>query len=217
MKKIIFILMFLICLSSVSAQISYFFEVKYDLENNKLELNDLDLIEDGDVYSDSEFVTHDIKLFSFNDEVLYNYSYYWNAMASYDYFPLDDNTIGPEKPNYDLLQLNIPYFRNGKEIRVTDLSTREMVIIDVSKYASCNEDYVCDFGEDERSCPEDCRIEIIYESDVQENIENKEESIVVTIKEKESSIIPYFVVGVLIIIILGIIVFIIKQKRKVYK
>ena len=50
----------------------------------------------------------------------------------------------------------VPYFKNGKVIEIYDKSNKLKLTIDISDFATCNINNICDLKESHDLCPEDC-------------------------------------------------------------
>lgn len=58
-------------------------------------------------------------------------------------------------------QVVVPYFFNTKKVVFYDSAEQELLTLDVGTHSFCNENNVCDsnVGEDQESCPTDCKVE----------------------------------------------------------
>jgi hypothetical protein len=53
--------------------------------------------------------------------------------------------------------LTLPYYPNVKYVEIFNDKGEKQLSIDVSKFAVCNENGICEKGEDEKNCPQDCQ------------------------------------------------------------
>lgn len=105
------------------------------------------------------------KVISFNNEELYSFKFlieltpltaldptWFDDEGNQIFFP--DETM---KPLEELVfVLNFPYFKNGKSIKIYNPNNKLVLIIDISEFATCNRNNVCDLKESHELCPEDC-------------------------------------------------------------
>jgi hypothetical protein len=216
-KKLIMIVTMLLVLVTpiIALDSHYYVSFTQDLEG-EMDLDDLDVIEGGTGLLDLGFETHKVELKDFNENVLYNFTMFVEEpVTHYDNFGLDD--VPPDMPDYSVESFTIPMFRNGKEIRIFNLETREVLTIDVSHYATCNLDFICDLQEDERSCPEDCVIKKLEsKEEVEEKLElsEKKEDEKKKVKGSNTIFITIIIVLAILVVIIGLLV---SRKRKVYK
>ncbi|MFH0797806.1 MAG: hypothetical protein V1906_00160 [Candidatus Woesearchaeota archaeon] len=203
----------LFCMPAIAEEkIYYFVSLDYEVSTSKLSLSDVSLVEGEDELSDAGMPTYRVELFSFNEKLIYNTTYYM-VPSSYDIFPLA-GLPEPEAPEYEKISIMMPYFKNGKEIVVTDLATRESVKVDVSELASCNEDKICDISEGIRSCPEDCAAETESDGLIGQVPASKISDVEVPIESEGGSI--YKILGVTFVLLI-IILAILLRKRNIYK
>ena len=90
---------------------------------------------------------YSLKVFSFLNEELYQ-----------DYFDFDLRIFDAEM--LDLEQTDkiifMPYFKTGKSVNIYK-GDKEILNIDISSFAVCNQNKICDNHESEDRCPEDCK------------------------------------------------------------
>jgi len=93
---------------------------------------------------------YEIKLISFDEEILFSYKFKLSPTIF----------IGGKKIELNEFDftLTLPYFANGKRIDIYDTNNRLLLSIDVSKFAKCDEDGICEDFENEEICPQDCQI-----------------------------------------------------------
>jgi hypothetical protein len=106
-----------------------------------------------------------LKIISFKDEILYSFRFDIETIRNYAldpewfdengtqiYFPTETKNLSTETT----LVIIFPYFRNAKIVEIYNPNNTIAVVIDVSKYATCNHDNVCGLNENYNTCPEDC-------------------------------------------------------------
>ena len=87
----------------------------------------------------------------------------------------------------------LPYHTNGQKLEVYR-NGRKISELDVSEFASCNQDGFCSVTEKQEECPEDCKVKVVEEK----TSEAKEEKTTV-IKEKPLS--PSLVATIVILLL----------------
>lgn len=96
----------------------------------------------------------DLKIFSFNGEVLYENTFAFSNIIYYDSFNETDPGGMKEMDRMDFY-LEAQYFMNAKNIVIENSEKNLMLDIDVSHLALCNENGICEDRESE-SCV-DCK------------------------------------------------------------
>ena len=162
-----------------------------------------------------------IRLFSYSGIVLYEDKFDFNPRVTYaaprEWFDEESNQVvfsdGNEASPGDVVSYKtifVPYFVNGKEIAIFE-GDKELDRIDVGKYATCNENGVCDSFESFDICNVDCVQEEVSDIPIGDQLS----------KDRLSSgvlgrtIALYFVgiLAVIVAIIIGVIVFLKKRKN----
>lgn len=180
------------------------YSIKLDMSED-IELSEVKLIEGEMPYQLSEYVEHyEAKLISFKGEELQVINFTISDFA----YDIDE----PVKASVKYLILR--YFVNGKSVKLYNPEDREILEIDVSQFSRCNEDEVCDFNENTKSCPSDCT-----EEEVQEREESKFEITELEEDQEEKAEIPSIEQNWPYILILAIaviiaLVIIIKARKK---
>ena len=146
-KKIIFICILISLLfasSLISAREIYKLEVSY--KNESFLLKNLTLAE-GYYPQEPGEVNYLIKVYDFGDSEIYSSGFFIQNFVYGDNFH-ENGTIGSgSKVIYDQnLTLLIPYFEDGKEVRIyrpLEVGKRLVLEVNVSRYAKCTIDNSC--------------------------------------------------------------------------
>jgi len=196
MKKINLIWICMILLASLVLAEDVYVEVSLHLTPNDIIATNVQLYEglpQDYVKDNNEYYVG--KIYSFGEDLLYEF----NFEKSFFVYDLDIELEESDET------ITFPHFRNMNKLEVWD--GREIKLeLDLSNYATCNENYFCDSFENERTCPEDCREEIV----VEEIIEQKEESL--PIKEKTNG--QYYALIIVILVIFMVLFFLIVSRKK---
>ena len=168
MKKIIIFIIGLVMLASaVHAASNLYFSITLDYVSGQLTKQYVKLIQSKEALDLSK-KTGDYKLVlnSFSDDNLYQT--YFDVTTQIvpsglkQWFDEKGNQIVvSEKPvDLELKKTSVvvfaPYFRNVKSIKISDKNNELKLTIDVSDFATCNMNKVCDLKESHELCPEDC-------------------------------------------------------------
>ena len=172
LKNIMIILFFLLLtMPIVNAQVENIvlsLTLKYD--NGKLKQEGITLIQGSPPDRRNQLITgYTAKVISFNKEVLYSFKFsieliplsaldpsWFDEEGNQIYFPKEK-----VKPLKELtFVLNFPYFKNVKYIEIYDPNNKLILTVDVSEYAICNQNKICDGKESNEICPEDCPLSI---------------------------------------------------------
>jgi hypothetical protein len=201
MKKIIYILALMILVVPVLAEDVYM-EVCLDFTENTIDNSCIELYEglpnDPEYFFDFEeyYVG---KVYSFDDEVLYAFNFS-KGKNVYD-------TGLPVEVWFNTL--SFPYYSNINRFEVWD--DREVVyVLDLSVYAQCNQDNICDLNENIRTCPSDCDGELI-EMEIVDEVINLEVIQEKPVKVEKSNFI--YMVLILIVLLAVITLFVLKKKK----
>jgi len=168
-----FAMMLLLATSVYAVDVSYSFTLKY--KDGKLNLTSIGLL-DGtapDRLNQPE-VGYTLKVVSFKNEVLYSFKFSIDttilSAADPSWFDEEGNQIyipneTQKTINETSINLIFPYFKNAKTVDIFDQNNTLVLSIDISKYATCNTNGVCDHNENYNICPEDCpkKVKCIYE------------------------------------------------------
>lgn len=89
------------------------------------------------------------KIYGFDGKEVYSFKF------PVEFWFYDNPTILSEKP----VLIIFPYYRNIKEAKIYDKKNVLRLTVDLSEFATCNQNGVCnpDIGEDNKLCPADCK------------------------------------------------------------
>jgi hypothetical protein len=116
-------------------------------------------------------IGYTLKMFSFENEVLYSFKFSINPEKLYappkEWFDEEGNqiyipneTISVE--NETNIVLVFPYFKNAEKVNIYDSDDSLILSVDVSKYATCNMNNICNSNENYYTCPEDCKSQLNF-------------------------------------------------------
>ncbi len=89
------------------------------------------------------------RVYSLKNELLYNFTF----EKSFKVFMDPGGSFETDEFDRDI---SFPHYRNIGRLEIWDGREKKLVL-DLSAYATCNEDMVCDSTESILTCPEDCR------------------------------------------------------------
>ena len=168
MKKLIFFVIGLILLGNViAAGNTLYFSLTTNFVSGKLLKQSVSLIQSEEILDFSK-KTGDYKvvLISFERDILFET--YFDVTTEVVPEPLKEwfdekgnQVIVPEKHVETKLKevssvIFLPYFKNAKNIEIYNKKNELELSVDVSEFATCNLNKVCDFKESHDLCPEDC-------------------------------------------------------------
>lgn len=164
-------LLFILLVLPAFAQKSDTLFVSVTLEYNRgtVTINDTSLIQSSEYIDKSKDTgNYTLKVYSHNETALYEtkFDFDLNILGAppKEWFDNDGNQIyfpnetQPAKLGLDRASVVLfaPYFRTIKIVRIYDNNDREITSKDVSEFAVCNINSICDSKETEEVCPEDC-------------------------------------------------------------
>lgn len=167
-----FLIVLISCLILVKAEIlsdaAFSFEIGYD--SGEVIIQDLVLIEKPSSLSKiSDTGEYSLRLISFLGEDLYDNHFDFDLefeihqIPSSDWFDEQGNQIVIPVIDNELIQLNqttkfifVPYFSNAKTVELYK-QNRLFLRADISEFAVCNQNKVCEEGESYEICSYDCK------------------------------------------------------------
>lgn len=153
MKKLILLVISLALLNSVYAgTLSYSVILQYDLGN--FSLKDIKLVGAASPREASEG-GYTAKIISYNGEILYSTSFNMDLERYYALPVSRDKSQKNASQAKTSLNLLLPYYPNAQKI-VISKGKDELLRIDVSRYAVCDQDGICEGLETSQVCPGDC-------------------------------------------------------------
>lgn len=154
MNKLVVLFVTILLLPSVLAQsLSYSAAIHYS--NGKFELKSIVLAEASSTPK-SEAGEYTARLFSFSNNILFETKFNINLVKFYG-LPVSKETAirPPEQLNEADIDLLLPYYPNAKILQI--VKNEEVLLeVDLSKFATCNENNMCDGKENRETCPSDC-------------------------------------------------------------
>lgn len=145
--------------AAFAADLSYSLSIKY--KEGKMSLTGLELINgaspDRLVQPETGYT---LRLVSFDNKILYSFRF---AVESTPVFSSSPNTEYPVITGTSVV-LVFPYFNNAKTAEIYGPNNILVLAADVSKYATCNMNKICDFNENYQVCPSDCKQESVLKS-----------------------------------------------------
>ncbi len=157
MKKIKFIFVFLISIllipSALADSLSYSAAIHY--RNWQFELKNIILTEAASAPK-SEVGEYTAKIISFKNDVLFETKFNINLVKFYG-LPVSKETaiLPPEELAETTIDLLLPYYPNAKTLQILK-NDAVLLEADLSNFATCNENNVCDKLETIETCPKDC-------------------------------------------------------------
>jgi hypothetical protein len=99
------------------------------------------------------------KIFSFKNVLLDQINFSTEKFFCWDgwNFEINEPVGGCESSSVGYFGLTLPYYPNAKYVEIFNDKGEKQLTIDVSKFAVCNENGICEKGEDEKVCPQDCQ------------------------------------------------------------
>ncbi len=164
-------LLFILLVLPVFAQKSDTLFVSVTLEYNRgtVTIKDTNLIQSSEYIDKSKDTgNYTLKVYSYNGTALYETKFdfdlnilsappkeWFDNEGNQIYFP---NETQPSKTGLDRASvvLFVPYFKTMKVLKIYDKNNNEILTSDVSKFAVCNLNSICDDKETKEVCPEDC-------------------------------------------------------------
>jgi len=145
-----------------------FFSINLDYDSGTISQQSVKLIESmGEIDKKSLVGDYKLKIYSFNEELLYESNFdfdlelfnsppkeWFDDEGNQIYIP-DETEAEPTLIERTTKVLFAPYSATAKELRIEKENKIEL-IIDVSEFALCNQNNICDNGESKELCSEDC-------------------------------------------------------------
>lgn len=173
MKKIVFYfigIVYLILLTHPVNGVSdseLFMSVIVEYSQGKISFQEPNLIQSTEAINKEEKIgNYTLRVYSFKNEILYetkiNFDLAIFGAPLKEWFDKEGNqVIIPNETDTSIIDkasqvVFIPYFKTGKSIIMYDLTNTVVANIDISKFAVCNQNEICDTKETEELCPNDC-------------------------------------------------------------
>lgn len=167
MKKLLLVFASLLVLAGIvfaANAVSYSIVIKYD--KGTLSAESVRLTEgpapDRLVQPEEGYT---LKVLSFKGEVLHSFKFAIELTPQYEslseWFDEEGNQISVSNATLPSVEtttfaISAPYFRNAKSIDIYDTNGNLALSIDLTEFATCNMNSVCEEKESTDICPEDC-------------------------------------------------------------
>ena len=165
MKKTFLFYLFIILLASqVIAENGLFYSIDINYDKGELSLKDISLVK-GLAPSYLKEGQYTLNILSYRNEILFT-TYF--DIATEIMFDLPEGYVDEEgnlliEKEIDLIEevesvsknIIVPYFKNAKQIVIYEGDILKLEI-NISEFAICNENSICDEEETPKLCPEEC-------------------------------------------------------------
>lgn len=167
MKKYIILLIIALISYTVYAESNLYdtFSITINYKDGELSKEDIFLIQSPEKIQPIKTGDYSIKVYSFNNDVLFESKFSIglekNLEPNPDWFDDEGNQIiNPNETSLSTIDeisytLFAPYFFNAEKIKIFKDDELKLEI-DVSEYAICNENGICDNQETHELCPDEC-------------------------------------------------------------
>lgn len=191
MKKATLIFLFLFLLASIaSAQETLI--VCLEMTENSMASNCVDVLDgEPDEYLAEYDSSYKANVYSFKGEILTTF----NFEKIVDFY---NEETGEQEELEDTI--SFPYYKNVNKLEILD-GRKVALSVDLSEYAKCNENNICDAEETIEDCPEECKEE-----------EPTQVTIIQPVKE-ETSTATYVIIIIIGIIIFFLFLYLIRKKK----
>lgn len=198
-KKILFIILLVIIASNVTLAIQIddmSYSIKVNFNEDIITMENLELVQGRAAENYPEDYTYTLKLISFKEETLgsrsFNLPDYWLDMD-----------ISVTNGSFNVY---LPYNTNAQKIELYKIGNK-ISELDISKFASCNQDSFCSADENIELCPDDCSLKETAQL-------REEEPIIKSEQVKETYLSSLTVLIILLTIILMTIIYLISKSKK---
>lgn len=152
--------LFIICLSLIpityASSNDLLFSLSLEYNYGNITIKDIKLIK-GYAPNVNDIGRYSLSMYSFNATLLYNTKFDIPTKIAMD-LPRGNFTqklYTDEDGSYGFVTLVLPYFKNAKTIKI--FKGEELKLeIDISSFATCNENNICDNRETHELCPDEC-------------------------------------------------------------